>query len=603
MGRAVRMLASLPALLAGAIVGCSSVARPPSAARDAPATEAASATATAGADALPNVDLTGPLLYQIMAAEVALQRGEAGAAFATYMSVARQTRDPRLARRAVEIAFSAHAPAQALEAALLWRELAPHSVEAAQTLAAIQIANGHYQDAAPLLKQQIQSAANPIDELARVQRTLARGPDRAAGFQLLESLAAPHLNDPTRGADVRLILASGAHAAGLSQRAVQEARAAVRLQPDSERTTLLAAQFSVRADGKDSSEARAPALELLQAFLQRHPDSTSVRLTYARLQIADGKYAEAREQFATVLKHDADNLDALYAMGVLTLDGKPPRAESRAFFERYLAALDKSPGSRDPDPAYLNLARIAEEERKYDEALKWLERVDEGEQYLPARLRQALLLGKMNRVDDGRRLLADLAAEPARSEEERTQIVIAEGQLLREAKRYRESFDVLSSALTKTPDNTNLLYDTAMAAEKLDRLDVMETHLRRMIQLKPDDAQAYNALGYTFADRNTRLQEAEELIAKALKLSPNDGYILDSMGWVYYRLGDLPKARDFLERAWKTRPEGEVGAHLGEVLWQIGERDGARRIWREAMAADPESDMLRATLNRLKVKL
>jgi tetratricopeptide (TPR) repeat protein len=588
------------------IVGCTSVGQPPSTTNSSSSMEAAERGTPGTAlviDALPEINLTGPLLYQIMAAEVALQRGDAGSAFATYLSVARQTRDPRLARRAVEIAFGARAPAQALEAAQLWRELAPHSTEATQTLAAIQIANGRYQDAAPLLTEQIRKAANPIEELARVQRTLARGPDRAGAFQLLETLAKPYGDDLMRGAEVHLILANGAHAAGQSQRAVQEARAAVTSQPDSERATLMAAQFLARPDGNDSVEGRSQALAMLQAFLQRRPDATEVRLTYARLLIADNKLPGAREQFADVLKRDAANVDALYAMGVLTLDGKPPRTESRGYFERYLKVVETAPGNRDPDPAYLNLARIAEEERKFDEALKWLERIDDGEQYVPARLRQALVLGKMKRVDEGRKLLAEFAAQPGRSEEEKTQAVMTEGQMLREARRYRDSFDVLATALAKSPDNTNLLYDTAMAAERLDRIEVMETHLRRMMQLKPDDAHAFNALGYTFADRNVRLQEARELVAQALKLSPSDGYIMDSMGWVHYRLGDLPLARDYLERAWKSRPEAEVGAHLGEVLWQMGDRDSARRIWREAAATDPENESLRTTLARLKVRL
>ena len=601
----MRIKLGLPALLAGAIVGCSSIAQPAPTAGQATVQDqpAAAAQAAPGADALPDVDLTGALLYQIMAAEVALQRGEAGSAFATYMNIARQTRDPRLARRAAEIAFGARAPAQALEAALLWREFAPDSNEAAQTLAAIQIANGRYPDAAPLLAQQIRNAANPIEELARVQRTLARGPDRAGGFLLLESLAAPYGTDLMRGADVRLILANGAHAAGLAQRAAQEARAAVELQPDSERINLAAAQLLARPDGRDSAEGRAQALELLRIHLQRRPESTAARLTYGRLLLADGNYAGAREQFAELLTRDANHLDALYAMGVLTLDGKPPRSEARGYFERYLKALAAAPGNRDPDPAYLNLARIAEGERNYGEALQWLDRIDDGEQYLPARLRQALLLGRMKRVDEAIKLLAEVAAQPARSDEEKTQVVVTEGQLLREARRYREAFDLLASALAKAPDNTNLLYDTAMAAEKLDRIDVMETHLRRMMALKPDDAHAYNALGYTFADRNLRLPEAQQLIAQALKLAPNDGYILDSMGWVHYRLGDLPRARAFLERAWQGRPEGEVGAHLGEVLWIMGERDTARRIWREALAVDPDSELLRATLARFKVRL
>lgn len=604
-------------LAAPAIVGCS-VLTPPALASQ-PLTTAAAPTpaptrpnAGAGPDesadrergALPEIDLTGPLLFQIMAAEVALQRGDAGAAYATYLSAARSTRDPRLARRAGEIALVARASAQALEAVQLWFELAPDSREAKQATAALLIANGRHAEAAPLLEEQLKQAADPVDELARIQRTLARGPDRAGAFTILDGLAQPYRDDARRGFEVRLILANGAHAAGLAKRSVEEARAALALRPDSERAALVTAQFLARPEGKDSVEGRAQALALLQEFLLRNPDAVEVRAMYARLLVADNSFAQAREQFAEVLKRDARNLDALYALGVLTMDGKPPRTESRRYFEQFVEAVEQAPGAgRDPDPAYLNLARLAEDERRYDEALRWLARIDEGEQYVAARARQALVLGKMRRVDEARKLLTETAAQPARSSDERIQLALAEGQLLRGARRYQDAFDTLATALKQTPDNTNLLYDTAMAAEKLDRIDVMETHLRQMMKLRPDDAHAYNALGYTFADRNVRLAEALELVSQALKLSPTDAYILDSMGWVHFRIGDLAKARDYLERAWQQRPEAEVGAHLGEVLWQMGARDDARRIWRAAAAADQDNESLRSALQRLKVKL
>jgi Flp pilus assembly protein TadD len=153
------------------------------------------------------------------------------------------------------------------------------------------------------------------------------------------------------------------------------------------------------------------------------------------------------------------------------------------------------------------------------------------------------------------------------------------------------------------PEDPGLLYDTAMAAEKVDRIDVMETHLRKLITIRPDDAQAYNALGYTFAERNQRLGEAKELIARALKISPEDAYILDSMGWVHFRLGEMPEARSQLERAFELRPEAEVAAHLGEVLWAMGERERAREVWRVGIKQDEANDTLRETLRRLKVKL
>jgi tetratricopeptide (TPR) repeat protein len=286
---------------------------------------------------------------------------------------------------------------------------------------------------------------------------------------------------------------------------------------------------------------------------------------------------------------------------VLSLETPALRADARRLFERYLKLLEQNPGvERDPDPAYLNLARIAEEDKRYAEALQWLDRIGGGEQYVNARVRRALVLGKMKRVEEGRKVLAET---PAASNEERTQIVLAEAQLLREAKRYRDAYDVLAQALARAPDDTGLLYDAAMAAERLDKLDVMEGHLRQLIKLRPDYAHAYNALGYTFADRNIRLQEARELIERALELAPEDGYILDSMGWVYFRLGDLARAREYLERAYKLKPEAEVAAHLGEVMWAQGEREAARRLWREYRKKEPDNETLKATLARLKVKL
>ncbi len=594
-----RRLAALAALAStAAIVGCASA---PAAAPEAAKALPAALRPSNPAGAPPEIELTGPLLFQIMAAEVALQRGDTGAAFATYLSVARTTRDARLARRATEIAVGGRAAPQALEAAQLWRELDPASAEAARAVTALLVANGKYDEAATAFAAQMQAAPDPAAELARIQRSLVRAPDRTAGFALLEKLAQPYRDDPKIGADVRLVLAGGAHAAGLAPRAIELAQSALALRPDFERAALTAAQLMARPEGKDDAAGRARALRLLQDFLARNPQAVDARMGYARMLVADAKYEEARAQFAQVVGADERNLDALYALAVLSLETPALRADARRLFERYLKLIEDSPGvERDPAPAYLNLARIAEEEKRYPEALQWLDRIAGGEQYVNARVRRALVLGKMSRVEEGRKVLAET---PVASAEERTRIVLAEGQLLREAKRYRDAFDVLAQGLARAPDDTSLLYDAAMAAERLDKLDVMEDYLRRLIKLRPDYAHAYNALGYTFADRNIRLQEARELIEKALELEPEDGYILDSMGWLYFRLGDLARAREYLERAYRLKPEAEIAAHLGEVMWMQGERDAARRLWREYSKKEPDNETLKATLVRLKVRL
>ena len=600
---------------AGALsVGCSSVpltdqpqgAQPAPGAGDArvPPSRPAKSTGPMAGDTKPQsstYDLSGPLLFQLMSAEVAVQRGELGAAYATFLSLAKQTSDPRLAQRATEVAIGGRAMTQALEGATLRRELAPKSTEASQTLSALLIANNRVPEATPLLREQMSSESQPAEALQRIQRMLVRAPDKAAAFSLLEELGKPYRDDPANGSDVRLVIATGASAAGMGQRASDEALAALKMKPDSERAALLAAQFLARPDGKDSDSGRAQALTLLSRFIEGHPKAQDARLTYARLLVADTKYADARKQFEQVLGADPDNPDVLYALGVLALEAPPPRVDARRYFERYLEVVEEAPQTgRDPDAAYLNLARIAEDEKKYDEALAWLERVNAPENEIAARARQAIVLGRMQRVDQARKLLAETNAP---NDAARVQLAMAEGQVLREARRYQESLDLLTSALARQPEDTGLLYETAMAAEKIDKVEMMETHLRKLITLKPDDAQAYNALGYSLADRGLRLKEAHGLIEQALKISPNDAYILDSMGWVCFKLGDLSCARQHLERAYKIRPEAELGAHLGEVLWASGDREEARRIWRAASKAESDNETLRATLARLKVRL
>ena len=557
--------------------------------------------ATRSAAQPPEVELTGGLLYQLMAAEIALQRGDPGSAFATYLSVARATRDARIARRATEIALGARAGAHALDAAALWSELDPSSREARQAHAMLLAAAGRFAEAEPVLAAMLRDSPQPAAEFAQIQRALARAEDRAAAYALMARLAEPLLAQPAIAPDVHLTLAGAAHQAGLPDRAVASARAALALRPDDPRIVLTAAQLLARPQGKDDAAGRRQALELLAEALRRQPAAIEVRLAYARLLLSDGQRPAAVAQFEQVLGQDGANLDALFALGVLALDARPPRDRARGYFERYLAALQAQPvPTHDPAPAYLNLARIAEDERRYEEALQWLARIEDGEHAFSARTRQAVVLAKVKRVEEARKLLAETGAA---NDEQQRLLAMTEAQVLREARRYDEAYRVLTAALERAPDDTALLYDAAMAAEKLDRIDEMERLLRKMMQLKPDDPHAYNALGYTLADRNQRLPEAYELIAKALSLAPDDAHIIDSMGWVYYRMGNLAKARELLERAYALRPEGEIGAHLGEVLWAMGEREAARRIWRQVRADEPDNETLASTLARLQVRL
>jgi tetratricopeptide (TPR) repeat protein len=252
-------------------------------------------------------------------------------------------------------------------------------------------------------------------------------------------------------------------------------------------------------------------------------------------------------------------------------------------------------GYRDRNTVRFYLGQVSEEEKRFPDALKWYSEVTRGEQFMPAQIRSAQVLSKQGDLDGARKFLQGVNAQ---SNDQRVQLILAEAQLLRDAKQEKEAFGIVDAALDKLPNNPELLYDHAMLAEKIDRVDILESSLRKLIRIKPDNAHAYNALGYTLADRNQRLDEAQELIDKALKLSPDDAFIMDSMGWVLFRQGKTEDGLKYLQRAYTIRPDAEIAAHLGEVLWVLGRRDEARKVWDEALKKTPDSDILTKTVQR-----
>jgi tetratricopeptide (TPR) repeat protein len=328
----------------------------------------------------------------------------------------------------------------------------------------------------------------------------------------------------------------------------------------------------------------------LAAFLEQYPKAREARLAYARLLTGERRYPEARAEFEKLLAAFPDNGDVRYAVGLLALQLKD-YATAEATLERLLEM-----GFRDPHGVRFMLGQAAEEQKKWDQALRWYESIPRGDNFLPSRLRAANVMGKQGKLEEARAYLRALEAEG----EQRVQVLIAEAQLLRDANQHRDAFELLGKALREKPEQPELLYDHAITAEKLERFDVLEASLRTLIRLKPDYAHAYNALGYSYADRNLRLPEARKLIERALELSPDDFYIIDSMGWVLYRMGDLQGAAEHLRRAWLGRPDAEIGAHFGEVLWQMGERAEARRVWQEVLKRNPENETLQKTLKRLR---
>src|SRR5712664_1420353 len=512
-------------------------------------------------------ELNEPTLYDFLLGEIALQRGDVALAAKTYLDLARRTRDPRVARHAAEVANLARLPDLAIEAAKTWLDIEPSSPQALQVTAALLIGSKRVEEAEPYLEKLLSSdGVNLENGFMQLNRLLAGNPDRSANLHVVRQLAAKH----PKLAQAQFAIAQAALVAGDDDAALAAARAAAAMRPEWEPPAVLEAQVLQK-------RSPAAAAKRLEAFVAKNPGSREGRLNYARALVLDKRFPEARKQFEALLGANPGNTDVIYAVGLLAYQLKDyPVAEEN--MKRLLG-------------------QIAEEQKAWPRAIEWYEQIVSGEQVVPARLRAASAIAKQGKLDEARAYLKRAAED---NPDQEVQLIVAEAQLLREANSNRDAFELLSQALQKDPEQPDLLYDMALTAEKLERYEQMESNLRKLIEAQPEHAHAYNALGYSFAERNTRLPEAKKLIEKALELSPEDSFIIDSMGWVLYREGNLKGAAEQLRRAYSGRPDAEIGAHLGEVLWVMGRRDDAERIWQESLKSAPENETLQKTIKRFK---
>ena len=594
--------------LSGVLAACAVAPQPQPVAQTAASAQAAdpqfdaeahAAKAEAAAEAekeaqlarLPKVELTPTLLNQLLRAEFAFRKGDWQGPYLTMLALAQQTRDPRLARRAAEMALAARQPEDTLAAVREWRKLDPESDEATQYYLGMVILSDNIADAEAIFRKRLEGA--PLEArgvvLYQVQQLLARAKDKEAANAMLERLVAPY-GDTVEG---RVVLAQAALSRGAKEEGARQARAALALQSSSQIAMLTLAQ---------ASDSEAEATALLEQFLVTNPNAREVRAAHARILVNAKQYEEARRQFLLLDQQQPDNVTTLYALGVLSTQLNDPAGAER-YFTRFVDVLGRNPDDeRDPSKALLILSQLAEERGDLQAAAGWLDKLPEGDEktVFSAQLRRAQLLGKGGDVPAARRLLASLKpSEPAAQ----AQVLAAEAQILRDAGQAEQAYQLMQAATRRFPTNPDLLYDYALLAEKTGQVEEMERALREVMRLAPDNHHAYNALGYSLAERNVRLDEARALIEKALAMAPEDPFIMDSMGWVEYRMGNLEAAETHLRRAYSLRRDPEIAVHLGEVLWQRGKRADAQKLWLEARAKDPQNDTLRSTLARLRLSL
>ena len=564
----------------------------------APAQSSPPADRSAGANASRDSrqqGLSAELMYRLMVGDIALQRGDTALAARAYFEAARDTRDARIARRATEVSLAARQRSLALESARLWSELEPNAERPKQVIAGLSgkgasasDGGGFASDVQAELERALAEAAAAGPRLGeafmQLNRLLANESDKMATFKLVRTLAQPYPNIP----EAHFAVAMAAYNAGLPDPATtaiatQEVDRALALKPLWEQGILL----KVEILAKDTPDRAA---DYLVELLRADPESKAALSALAQVRIQQKQYAEAVAILQRLWEKDKGNHEYQFGMAMLAVQMKDwTRAES--LFEELKRADYGDDGIAD-----FYLAQIAEETGRYELALERFKAVPEGERGWLAKLRAGLMLGKLGRLDEARDYLAAL---PAVAIEQHVQVEQTQAQVQRDAGNNGKAYAILAAALARYPDDPDLLYDAAMVAEKLDKLDVVEQNLSRLIELKPANAHALNALGYTLVDRTTRTAEGLALVERALVLAPDDPFILDSVGWANFRMGKLDEAERHLRRAMEQRPDPEIAAHLGEVLWAKGDRARAQDVWQSQLKTTPDNAVLQETVRRL----
>jgi tetratricopeptide (TPR) repeat protein len=569
------------------------------AAQTAPTAPAPTAQATPGSSEVVNSALNAPLFYQLLLGELNVRAGEPGTGYSFILDAARKQRDPLLYRRAVEVALQARSGEAALAAARAWTEELPGSTEARRFELQILLALNRPQETGVVLQAILKdiSANDRNDTINAIPQTYARVTDKALAAAVVREALGPYLKQPAHAAAAFTSIGR----MYLAQDQLPEALVSARLGHTAEAASPFPALLALELLERGEKQAEPIVRQQLDAGSITTPADTAVALAYSRILLDAQRNAEARTQLEKITARQPDQAEPWLLLGSLQLQENTLPAAT-ASIEKYMALARQSGDERSArglTQAYLMMAQIAEKRQDYPAANAWLDRIENADDIMATQMRRASLLARQGQMAQARALLR---SQPERTPEDARLKLVAEAQLLRDFKAWKEAYEVYGEAVARFPDVPDLRYDQAMMAEKAGKPGDMEVLLRALIAAKPDFHHAYNALGYSLADRNVRLPEAKKLIEKAVELAPGDAYIQDSLGWVEFRLGNTARAIDILQAAYGKRPDPEIAAHLGEVLWSQGQRDQALKIWREGLLLSADNETLQGTLKRLRVK-
>ena len=543
----------------------------------------------------PKIELNADLFYRLLLGDVALQRGDLGVSARAYLDAARATKDALLAERATEISIAARDRMLVHAAADLWSHLDPGAERPKQVLAALEANNNTGAIPSTAANDELRARIEHVlanaaltgpgvgDVFMQINRLFSEQSDKRAVLALVREVAKPYPKTPeAHYAVATAALAVAATDPAGATEARDEIDRALELRPDWERAAILKAEIV----GRKSPQA---AIDALESFLAAHPDAKSAAGALAQRYVDRKRYGDARALMQRLWDREPGSRDLEFAVATIAIEMKDyPEAT------RLLQDL-KAAGYGEPGVVDLYLAQVAEETRQWAKAIEHYQAVTDGDRAWLSKLRIGAMYGKEGQTAKGLQWLASL---PAVTRDQKVQVKQAEAQLLREAGDDAAAYRVLMRGLADNPDTPDLIYDLAMVAEKLDKVDEAESKLKHLVALRPDDAQALNALGYTLVDRTSRTDEGLAFIQRAHEIAPSDPFILDSLGWAFYRMGRFDDAERYLTQALDRRADAEIAAHLGEVLWRKGEHEKARAVWKAQLDTSPDNVLLKETVKR-----
>ena len=519
-------------------------------------------------------------VYKFLLAEIAAQRGDLTSAGHLYYDLAKLTKNIPLAQRATNIAGYARNGRLALDSAELWRQLDNDSLEAKQILAELFISSGNLAKARPIIEKLLEQEKTRADGFLYLNNLLSKVENKKNALRFILAISKPY----PELAEAHFSIAHTAYFAGDIKLAEKELDITESIKPNWE-TAALFRGYMLAIDWPEK------ALEFYQSFLKVNSNSNEVRLEYAKILANLKMYSKAKSEFLRLVDGSLASPEISLTVALLSLELND-NILAEKFFNQ---ALER--GYSDRDKIQIYLAKIYLDRKEPDLAIKFLDKISSGQLFVEAKVLTAEIIAEHRSVDDG---IASLSKYKNLSLDDKLQFLKAKTSLLYNNNRQQDAFDLMKAADSNFNNSAEFKFDYAMLAEKMGNLLLMEELLKEAIKIKPDYAYAYNALGYSYADRNIKLVDAKKYIEIALSISPNNHYIMDSMGWLHFRMGNIEIALQFIEKAYKIQKDPEIAAHLGEILWKMGKLKQAEIVWEESIKTYPSNTVLLETFERLR---